>query len=548
MVPAPFHINGTSVNDAIPEYNAVIVGAGFSGISALHRLRKAGLKAHIFESASDFGGVWYWNRYPGARVDSETPFYQLNIPEVYKNWSFSKRFPDHVELREYFAHIDTALDLRKDVTFDSKVNSCSWNKDTSQWSITTESGAKAKAQFLVMATGLLHRPHLPSWEAQETFKGTIYHSASWPSNSDLTGKKVAVIGAGATAVQIVQELGKQASHLAHFVRRPSYCLPMGQRTWTVEEQTAWKAFYPSLFATGRDSFAGFPMELRNQRLQDVSPEEREAYFEHIWASGAFHFTMLNFNNVSIDKEANAIVYDFWKRKVRERLTNPEKQKLMAPDQAPYYFGTKRTPLENDYYDVLNQDNVEVVDLNAHPINAFTERGIKLDGEDGDRDFDAIVCATGFDSFTGSLCNMGLENKDGVDVKDVWKEGVRTYMGMMMNGFPNTFMVFSPQAPTALANGPTIIECQCDLVVQIITSLRKEGKASIEPTQQAEDEWKSNMNTMVEHTLFPYTNSWWNTSNVPGKKAENQSYILGVSTYEKECREKLEKWQGFEIAA
>lgn len=397
-----------------------------------------------------------FNRYPGARVDSETPFYQLNIPEVYNTWSFSKRFPDHVELREYFAHIDRTLGLRKDVTFGSKVNSCTWQKDTAQWTVTTESGTKARAQFLVMATGLLHRPHLPSWEAQEKFKGTIYHSASWPTSVDLTGKKVAIIGAGATAVQILQEVGKQASHLVNFIRRPSYCLPMGQRTWTAEEQRMWKAFYPSLFASGRISFSGFPIERRDQRVQDVSPEEREAFFEHIWAAGAFHFTMLNFNNVSIDREANLIVYDFWKKKVRERLTDPKKQRLMAPDEAPYYFATKRTPLEHDYYDVLNQDNVEVVDLNRHPITTFTERGIRLEDEDCERDFDAIICATGFDSFTGSLTNMGLKNKDDVDMRDVWKDGVRTYMGIMMNGFPNAFIVYSPQAPTALANGPTII--------------------------------------------------------------------------------------------
>lgn len=395
-------------------------------------------------------------RYPGARVDSETPFYQLNIPEVYKTWSFSQRFPDHVELREYFVHIDKTLDLRKDVTFNSKVNSCTWQKDTSTWTVTTETGAKAKAQFLVTATGLLHKPHLPSWDAQETFKGAIYHSAAWPSCSDLTGKKVAIIGAGATAVQIVQEVGKQASHLAQFIRRPPHCLPMGQRAWTIEEQSVWKAFYPSLFMIGRNSHSGLPVQRRDQRVQDVSPDEREAYFEYIWATGAFHFLLRNFNNVSTDPEANLIVYDFWKRKVRERLTDPKKQRLMAPDEATYYFGTKRTPLEHDYYEVLNQDNVEIVDLNEHPITAFTERGMRLEGEECERDFDVIICATGFDSFTGSLTNMGLKNKDDVDIKDVWKEGVRTYMGIMMNGFPNAFMVYSPQAPTVLVNGPTII--------------------------------------------------------------------------------------------
>lgn len=309
-----------------------------------------------------------------------------------------------------------------------------------------------------MATGLLHKPHLPSWKAQETFKGPIYHSCAWPANADVTGKRVAVIGAGATAVQIVQELGKQASHVVNLVRRPSYCLPMGQRTWTHAEQAAWKPFYPALLKASRDSFAGFPLErpYGDARVQDVGPAEREAHFKAIWAGGGFHFSMLNFSDVAVNRDANAIVYEFWKRQVRLRLTDPKKQALMCPDRAPYFFGTKRTPLEHDYYDVLNRPNVEVVDLNQHPIEAFTEAGMRLEGEEAEREFDIVVCATGFDSFTGSLCNMGLKNKDGVDMKDVWQEGVRTYMGIMMNGFPNAFMVYSPQAPTALANGPTII--------------------------------------------------------------------------------------------
>ncbi|KAF1931615.1 FAD/NAD(P)-binding domain-containing protein [Didymella exigua CBS 183.55] len=445
------------------DYDVIVIGTRFSGISALYRLRKEGLKALIFESAPDFGGVWYWN-------------------------SFSRCLSDHIELREYFVHIDKTLDLRKDVSFNSKANSCTWNKDASQWTITTESGAKAKAQFIVVTTGLLHKPHPPSWEAQATFKGGIYHSASWPSSSDLTGKKVAITGAGATAVQIGQEVGRQASHL---VRRPSYCLPMGQRRWIVDEQTAWKSFYPALFASGRATLAGFPTQRREQRVQDASAAEREAFFERIWASGAFHFTMLNFNNVTTGPKTKRIVYDFWRCKVGPRLTHPAKQMLRAPERAPYIFGTKKTLLEHGYYDVLNRANVEVVDLS--------------------------------------------------------RDGVRTYLGIMMNGFPNAFIVYSPQALTALSNGPTIIERQCDLVIQAITSLHKEGKASIEPTQQAESEWKSKMNTMVEGRLFPYTNSWWNTSNIPGKRVENQTYILGIAAYE-ECREKLERWQGFEVAA
>jgi cation diffusion facilitator CzcD-associated flavoprotein CzcO len=257
-------------------------------------------------------------------------------------------------------------------------------------------------------------------------------------------------------VQVVQELGKKASQLTVLMRRPSYCLPMQQRVWTEEEQNGLRAYYPALFEAGRKSAVGFPLTRNDCRVQDVPDAEREAWFEKTWNAGGFQFLLRNYNNVVMDAEANKIVYDFWRNKVRERLTDERKAALMAPERMPYYFSTKRSPLEQDYYDILNQDIVDIVDIKKHPIEEFTEHGLQLGGEDSARDFDYIVCATGFDSFTGSLTNMGLMSKDGVDIKDVWKDGIRTYLGMMFNGFPNAFMVYSPQAPTALSNGPTII--------------------------------------------------------------------------------------------
>ncbi|KAF2025437.1 FAD/NAD(P)-binding domain-containing protein [Setomelanomma holmii] len=528
------------------DYDVIIVGAGFSGISALHRLRKEEMKAHIFEAASDFGGVWHWNRYPGARVDSETPFYQLTIPEVYNTWSFSQRFPDHVELRRYIAHVDKTLNLRPDVSFNTKVTGCTWDEKSATWTVKTSTGQTASASFLILATGLLHKSHLPEWKGRETYKGTIMHSSEWLQDTDVKGKRVAVIGAGATSVQIVQELGKIASELTLLLRRPSYCLPISWRSWTKEEQENWRAYYATLFQAGRDSAAGFPSQPITAGVQDVSPEERERHWESLWAAGGLHFLLRNYSDVLLNKDSNAIVYDFWKKKVKERLTDPEKREQMVPEKMPYYFGTKRTPLEHDYYDILNQDNVKIVNIGDHPIEEFTTNGMKLGDEEQGREFDVVVCATGFDSFTGSLTNMGFTSKDGKDIKDVWKEGVRTYLGMMINGFPNAFMVFSPQAPTALSNGPTIIECQSDLAVDTIKRMRAQNIKVIEPTREAEDEWKAGMNEMVEHTLYPYTDSWWNTSNIPGKKKENQSYISGINKYEATCRDKLEGWKGFDV--
>jgi len=395
------------------------------------------------------------------------------------------------------AHVDKTLDLRKDVSFDSRVNSAVWNTETSEWEVGTETGMKAKARWLVLATGLLHRTHSPDFPGLKDFKGVVHHSGAWPEDTSVKGKRVAVIGAGATSVQIVQELAKEADQLTMLMRRPSYCLPMHQRKWSVEEQEAWKGYYPSLFAAGRNSAVGFPMLRMDKRMQDVSAVEREAYFENIWTAGGFHFLLRNYNNVMLDKEANGHVYDFWKRKVRERLTDPKKQALMAPDIAPYFFGTKRTPLENDYYDVLNQENVDIVDLTANLLEKLTETGIQVEGEEKERHFDIVILATGFDSFTGSLTHMGIKNKDGIDIKDVWADGVKTYLGIMVHGFPNAFMVYSPQAPTALSNGPTILEAQTDFICDMINQLRKEGKKTIEATTEAEDEWRGGMNAMIQ---------------------------------------------------
>lgn len=295
---------------------------------------------------------------------------------------------------------------------------------------------------------------MPHWPGQEKYTGLLRHSGDWPEFTDVTGKKVAVIGAGATAVQIIQELGKSAANLTVLMRRPSYCLPMRNRPISELEQAGLRAYYPTLFAAGRKSAVGFPTTRTDRKMQDVPAKEREEWFEKTWAAGGFQFLLRNYNNVVVDKEANKTVYEFWKKKIRERVKDKGKWEMLCPDEAPYYFSTKRSPLEQDYYEVMDQEIVDIVDISKNPIEGFTEKGLMLGGEE--REFDVVVCATGFDAFTGSLTNMGLKSKDGVDIKDVWKDGVRTYLGMMFHGFPNAFMVYSPQAPTALSNGPTII--------------------------------------------------------------------------------------------
>lgn len=445
------------------------------------------------------------------------------------------------------AHIDKTLQLRKDTYFDARVNDATWDKTTNKWTIKTQQGHVASAKYVILATGLLHRTYTPDFPGLKDYKGEIYHSGAWKEDFSAKGKKIGLIGAGATAVQITQELGKEADELTVFLRRPSYCLPMEQRKLSEVEQRQLKSYYPALFKSGRDSAAGFPAQAIPHGAQEVSEEEREKSFDRGWAAGGFQFFLNGYNDVVLNPESNKIVYDYWRKRVCQRLTDPAKQKILAPEKMPYYFNTKRVPLEQDYYEVMNQKNVSVHDLGAVPLKSFAEKGMVM-ADDKLHEFDCVVLATGFDSFTGSLTNMGLKNKDGVPLKDLWEDGVSTYLGLTMNGFPNLFMAYSPQAPTALSNGTTIIECQVETIVDMIKKLESENVKVIEAKKEAEAEWKATLSAMTQHTLFPFTDSWWNGSNIPGKKAENQSYIAGINAYEADCRATMPEWKGFEIVA
>lgn len=380
------------------ECDVVIVGAGLSGMNTLYRLRQLGLKTKIFESGENFGGVWYWNQYPGARVDSEWPCYQLSAPEVYSTWNFSQRFPSGDELRKYMSHVDQVLDLRKDTYFNAHVVDTQWDEKEDRWTVKTRQGLVMKCKYVVLCSGLLHVQHKPQFPGLDRFQGEVIHSAFWPDQVDMTGKKVAVIGMGATGVQITQELSKQASHLTVCVRQPSFCLPMGQRDLSAADEST-KSDFSTFFQQSRNSYAGFPGTPLGHGVMDVPAEEREQLFEDLWAKGGFAFLLSTFNDVLINKEANRVVYDFWAKKTRERIKDPKKRDIMAPLNPPYCFGTKRSPLEQDLYESIDRENVDVVSLVDTSLT-FNEKGLELaNGEK--REVDIIVLATGFEPFSGS---------------------------------------------------------------------------------------------------------------------------------------------------
>ncbi|POS69502.1 hypothetical protein DHEL01_v212104 [Diaporthe helianthi] len=541
-------------NASFDRYDALVVGAGFSGIAMLYRLRKLGLNAKIFEAGDEYGGTWHWNRYPGARVDSEFPWYQLNIPELYTSWTFKERYPDHREIRAYFAHADKVLNLRKDTQFNARVVDCSWDDNAGEWTVKTEQGHVAKTRFLLLCCGLLHERHIPDLPGLRDYKGEVYHSSFYPEGLSLKGKRVGLIGAGATGVQITQEVAKEADHLTLFMRRPSTCLPSWQRPISEIENHAVYGYLDSVFKESRKSHAGFlPVVRPTKTTLEATEEERHELWEKLWARGGFAFWTQGYTDSITSKEANKLHYEFWARKVRARMTDEKKMQYMAPlpaDKMPYHIFTKRPPLEADYYEMVDKPWVDVVNIKETPSKQFNETGIEMN--DGRQiDFDVLILATGFDAFTGSLTRMGLKSRDGTELSEHWKNGVRSYMGMTLAGFPNSFMCYTSLAPSVTSNGTSIVEVQADFAaaaIQKILDSEKQGRRikSIEPTREAEDGWVEYVNQQGEGTLMPLTQSWWTGDNIPGRKPQMLLYLNGMWTYEKEIMANLDGWKGFDV--
>ncbi|KAJ3536769.1 hypothetical protein NM208_g6579 [Fusarium decemcellulare] len=533
----------TNGNTSI-EADILIIGGGMGGMYGLYRFRQLGLKVKLMEAAPDFGGTWYWNRYPGARVDSEAPFYSLSIPEVYLTWNWSERFPDHREIRRYFKYVDDILGLSKDAYFNTIVTETRW--DGSHWVLRTKDGKTAKCKYLVSATGSSYKKYYPDYKDINKFQGTIVHSAEYPDEGfDMRGKKVGVIGSGATGIQIVQELAKDDCQLTAFVRTPSITFPMAQRKLSIEEQETQKNWYDYLFKAAKTAPVGFPYNhTRSASIWDVSKEEREARFEYLWGRGGFAFQLSNYPDFIVDEKANAVYYDFWVRKVRERIKNQEKADIVAPREQQVLFGTKRATLEQDYFEMVDRTNVSLVNLRDNPIQRFTEKGIETTR--GLLEFDILIFATGFHAVTGSLLDMGLYNKSSTPLSEVWKDGIKSHLGLAVPGFPNFFMTYSPQAPTALSNGPPIIEYQVDWIAQVIQRMQQQGISVIDAKKDAAEAWSSDLQRATDATLMPRTDSWWMGANIPGKKREPQIYISGLDNYIKICDAALENLDGFDL--
>ncbi|KAJ5622444.1 hypothetical protein N7528_005676 [Penicillium herquei] len=520
------------------DVDVAIVGAGFSGIWTLHYLRdELNLNVKIIDSASDIGGTWHWNAYPGARVDCPVPTYAFDSEEIWKDWDWSEMYPSQAELGAYFAHVDRVWSIRKDCIFNTEVNGATF--DGERWSLKTNKDITIKAKYFVPAVGFAGEQYIPPWKGKETFQGDIHYPWFWPREGvDVKGKRVAIIGTGPTGVQIFQEWAKEAAETLVFQRTPNMAIPMRPKELDKQAQNVIKEETPELFAACKTTPGGLPWGKHDKRFDDYSAEEIEEILSNLYYTGGFRYWSGGYADLLVSPAANRAAYDFWVKKTRERIKDPVKRDLLAPLEPPHPFGVKRPSLEQDYYELMDKPNVHLINAKAHPIVALTPNGIMTD--DGTvYEVDAIALATGYNASTGSLNRMGIKDANGVDISERWKNGVSSFLGMMVPGFPNMFMPYGAHAPTPFSNGPRLIGFQASYIRDIVQKMEANQIRSLEPNPKAAEAWTGLIHTIANMTLVSQADSWYMGANVPGKPREFMYFLGGIPMYCNSCYEALD---------
>ena len=530
------------------ELDAVIVGAGFSGLYMLHRARDVlGLDVRVYEAAAGVGGTWYWNRYPGARCDSESYYYSYSFSEeLEQEWEWTSKYPEQPEILRYLNHVADRFDLRRDIELSTRVTSAVFDESAARWLVETDAGDRVSAQFLISAVGCLSAANIPQIAGLDRFGGDWHHTGAWPSGGvDFTGKRVGLIGTGSTGIQATPVIAAQARHLTVFQRTPNYTVPARNAPLAPDRAREIKAGYREIRRKARDSFAGFPFDPSSRSALDVTPEERQAIFEELWEEGGFKFLYGSFYDLLLNEEANESAAEFIRSKIRELVKDPAVAEKLCPVDHPY--GSKRPPIDTDYFETFNRDNVTLVDIRESPIVEITPRGIRTAA--GEHELDVIVFATGFDAMTGSLLRIDIRGVGGRRLRDAWAAGPRSYLGLQVAGFPNLFTITGPGSPSVLSNMPVSIEQHVEWIADCIAYLRQRGVARIEATPEAEEAWVDHVRELAEHTLFMKASSWYLGANVPGKKRVFMPYVGGVAAYRQRCDDIARRgYPGFALSA
>jgi cyclohexanone monooxygenase len=522
--------------------DAVIVGAGFSGLYLLHRFRELGISTRVFERGGDVGGTWYWNRYPGARCDVESMQYSYSFDEdLQQEWQWSEKFSPQPQILAYANHVADRFDLRKDIDFNVEVTAAHYDEGARRWAIETDAGEQVSAQFFIMATGCISTAQIPDLDGFDEYKGRTFHTGNWPHEKvDFTGERIAVIGTGSSGIQAIPVLAQEAAHLTVFQRTPNYSLPSRNVPMTEEYERSWKDVYPAKRDEMRYSGHGSLKDLNDKPALSVSEEERQTVFAERWKTGGTIF-LGAFNDILTSQEANDTAAEFVRNQIRTIVKDPVTAELLAPKTYP--IGTKRICVDSGYFETYNRDNVDLVDISGAPIERMTPDGLVANGQE--YAFDSIVFATGFDAMTGTLFNVDIRGRRDQALKEKWYAGPRTYLGLMSEAFPNMFMITGPGSPSVKSNMVMSIEQHVDFVTDSIVHMREQGYDVMEPTVDAEDDWVDHVQETANKTLFPRANSWYMGANIPGKPRLFMPYIGGVGVYRKICEDIVaEGYKGF----
>ncbi len=516
------------------QFDVIIVGAGFSGMYMLHRLREMDLKVKVLEAGSDVGGTWYWNRYPGARCDVESMSYSFSFDDdLQQEWEWKERYAPQPEILDYAAHVADRFDLRRDIEFNTRVTEAVYDEASNLWHLETEAGERYAAHYCIMATGCLSVPRKPDLPGLDSFRGTWVHTGLWPHDGvDFAGKRVGVIGTGSSAIQSIPVIAETAAHVTVFQRTAHYSVPAWNGPLDPAVQSAYKAKYPEYRERMRTSDAGILYDTHEINLKSaaaVPDDQREAQFELRWKQGGFNFQN-TFTDVTSNQKSNDLYADFVRNKIRQMVDDPHTAERLCPTDFP--ICTKRLCVDTNYYATYNRRNVTLVDLKMSPITEITPDGVCAG--DTEHDLDIIVFATGFDAVTGALLQVDVKGRAGRSLRREWQDGPHSYLGLGMAGFPNLFTITGPGSPSIFTNMMVSIEYHVDWITDCIGYLRDNACDVIEATEDAQDTWSAHVGEIGENTLYPKTNSWYMGANVPGKPRVFLAYVAGHKTYVKYC--------------
>jgi cation diffusion facilitator CzcD-associated flavoprotein CzcO len=514
------------------DYDALVIGAGFAGLYMVYRLREAGFRVLGVEAGDGVGGTWYWNRYPGARCDSESMYYSYSfLPEFEQEWPLDQRYPTQPVILRYLQTVAERLNLLPDFAFGARVDSVRYDDAARRWSVRAGDRLSVTARYVITATGALSAANRPRFEGAADFAGPQYSTSAWPSEPvDLTGLRVGLIGTGSSGVQVLPELAKQALSVTVFQRTAQFVTPARQGQLDPAMVALWKANYQEIRRRTKFTAGGIPIPSPLPTAQELSADERLAVCEEAWRRGGIWFLDGTFSDAVTSREANAIVADFVRFKIGQIVRDPAVAEKLKP--STHAWGTKRVPIGSDYYETYNRPNVSLVDLRADPIERITPGGIRTRSRE--HPLDVIVYATGFDALTGSITRLNVAGRDGDRLDDAWAAGPRTYLGLMVPRFPNLFTLTGPGSPGVVTNVPVAIEQHVEWVADLLGWLREHGHETIEATPEAAADWTAHVQEVADETLYPTADSWYMGANIPGKPRVFLPYIGGLGVYRRRC--------------